>query len=179
MNPEVQAAEFEAHDFHDSMVEEVRILPATEIGGSSSVEVLFKDQFAEPAEHSLLTIEGCTNISFEVDLDVLAENLFMNVYGLSAVVDVSQIRAMIADQISSWNVRYASDPHPALKGLAPGRLVTEAESPLPEKLDNLQSLTMFVIKLFGGHLSVIARSFRVNRLTAQCTRTSPLTRRRR
>lgn len=171
MNPSIQAEMFEANDFHDALVQEVRIIPATELGGTSSVEVTFKDHFNELEGSSVLTIDGCANVSFDIDLDVLTENLYMNVLGFSASVDRAEIRKRITDQISSWNVRYASDPAELYQGSFQPRLVTEADSPLGSKFSKLTTLTLFNIRFFGGNLSVIAQSFHIDRPTAQCTRT--------
>ena len=163
-----QASQFESHDFHDALVVEVRILPAIEPGESSSVEVTFDHN----EETHILSIYGCANLSLGLDLDVLAENLYMNVLGLYSDVDLETMRKLIMDQVTSWNVRYSSDA-PELQGRTfQPRLVTEADSPLPNKINKLPSLTLFIVKFFGGNLLVIAESFQINRLSGHaCTET--------
>lgn len=143
----IQIAEkFAAIDAHDDTVEGFSFHPPAKRGSKSKVNVTLFRHWKNTRR--LFTFTGCANIEVVVDSDVLKDNAPNNTYSLEATADASEIEAVMRRQKKSWNVSYE-----------------RSIDPMPGKLTNTSKLVLFRVRLFGGSLIIVARSFTVRRLT--------------
>lgn len=148
LSPNQIVAKFEAVDAHDDTVEGISFHPPAKRGGKSSVTVtLFR-----PWENTrrLVTFTDCANIETIVDSDVLKDNAPNNTCSFEARADAAEIEALMRRQKKSWNVSYE-----------------KSIDPLPKKLTKAPNLVLFRIRLFGGSIVIVAKSFSIKRLILQ------------
>ena len=142
------AARFRAIDAHDDTAEGFVIHPANGKRKATVEVTLFRHW---KNQRRLLVLKDCANVEVSMDADVLQDNAPNNTAVLEATASVQEIRSLMRSHKRAWNVRYE-------RGL----------NPLPAKLSNADEYVLFRVRLFGGALRVIARSFKVGRLTAAC-----------
>ena len=146
LTPAQIAAKFEAIDAHDDTVEGFSFHPPTKRSGKASVTLTLFRHWEN--KRRLVTFTGCTNIETIVDTDVLKDNAPNNTCSFEARADVAEIEGVMRRQKKSWNVSYE-----------------KSIDPLPRKLTNTSNLVLFRVRLFGGSLVVVAKSFAIKRLT--------------
>jgi hypothetical protein len=145
MTPEQIAAKFKALDIHDDTAESFVYRPAASRVTRAKVEIVLFRHWAQ--KRRLLVLNRCANFEFVVDADVLLENSPNNSCGVEASVDTGQIEAMMRQHKLQWNLDYDA-----------------SIDPLPQKLADAAGYVLFRVRLFGGTLSVIARSFSIKTL---------------
>jgi hypothetical protein len=135
------ADSFSQLDVHDDTVERVSIVPAA--GRSTGkVEVALFRHWEN--RRRLIKFSNVANISVTTDLDVLRQNSPSSTCCAEASVDIAAIQRIIRGQKPSWNLRYDA-----------------AIDPLPPKLVSAKQLILFRLRLFGGNIVILARSFTV------------------
>jgi|CXWL01.1.fsa_nt_gi hypothetical protein len=145
MTPEQIAAKFEALDVHDDTAESIVLRPATSRATRAKVEIVLFRHWEN--KRRLLVLNKCANLELMIDTDVLRDNSPNNTCGLEATADVQQIEALIRQHKLQWNVDYEA-----------------AIDPLTPKLAGAAGHVLFRVRLFGGTLLVLARTFSIKRL---------------
>ena len=145
-------ADFNSHNLHDDTVHAIRIVPSTSRRKYSHIEINLTEYGTNKAR--LLTLNGCANLSFVADFDVLTDNAFANTDSVQATDDEEAIRQILAEQMAYLNVEYW-DKNSALCDTHPTR----------RKLKDLTAYILFRVLFYGGTLQVVARGFRVSRPT--------------
>jgi hypothetical protein len=97
--------------------------------------------------HRSITFNHCVNVESIVDCDVLADNFPNNTTILQSSTDAEAISKIMRRHKTFWNTSY-----PASIDL------------LPAKILAANTFVLFFFRLFGGTLSVVARSFKVTRI---------------
>lgn len=97
----------------------------------------------------MVTFNGCANIETVIDTDVLNDNAPNNTCSFEASANAAEIEAAMRRQKKSWNVSYEKNI-----------------DPLPKKLLDSSKLVRFRVRLFGGSLIVVAKSFTIKRVTS-------------
>lgn len=145
LSPNQIVAKFEAVDAHDDTVEGISFHPPAKRGGKSSVTVTLFRHWENTRR--LVTFTDCANIETIVDSDVLKDNAPNNTCSFEARADAAEIEALMRRQKKSWNVSYE-----------------KSIDPLPKKLTKAPNLVLFRIRLFGGSIVIVAKSFSIKRL---------------
>lgn len=145
ISPAQIAAKFEAIDAHDDTIEGVSFHPPAKRRGKASVTITLFRHWENTRR--LVTFTGCTNIETIVDTDVLKDNAPSNTCSFEARADAAEIEAVMRRQKKFWNVSYE-----------------KCIDPLSTKLTNTSKLVLFRVRLFGGSLVVVAKSFSIKRL---------------
>jgi len=140
------ATKFQSIDVHDDTVEGFRFVPPTTQRASPKVEVILFRHWVGTLR--LVTFTGCANFEVVLDSDILIDNAPNNTCSFEASTNSQEMEELVQRQKASWNVSYA-----------------RSLDPMPEKLSGLDKLVLFRVRLFGGHLVVLARSFARKRLT--------------
>ena len=140
------ATKFQSLDVHDDTVERFSFVPPTTHRTSPKVEVVLFRHWARTRR--LVTFTGCANYEVALDADILKDNAPNNTCSFEASTDSKEVAKLVQRQKESWNVSYA-----------------RSLDPLPKKLSGLDKLVLFRVRLFGGHLVILARSFAAKRLT--------------
>jgi hypothetical protein len=140
------AVKFQSLDVHDDTVEGFTFVPPAMHRTSPKVEVVLFRHWA--GTRRLVTFTGCANYEVALDADILKDNAPNNTCSVEASVDSTEIEMLVQRQKEFWNVSYA-----------------RSLDPMPKKLSGLDKLVLFRLRLFGGHLVVVARSFATKRLT--------------
>jgi hypothetical protein len=136
---------FNLIDAHDDTVEDVVIRPALSNRQKTKVEItLFRHW---ESRRRVVTFVQCANVEMIVDTDILRDNLPNNTDFFYATADVEIVQRLVRRHRQKWNVRY--DP---------------AVDPMHEKLSMLPKLILFKVRLFGGYLLVLAKSFTIKRI---------------
>ena len=139
------ADKFNQIDVHDDTVEGFTFHPAEKRGAKAKVEVtIFRHWLGT---RRVLTFTDCRNLDLVVDGDVLRGNAPNNTAVVEATADAGEIVAVMRRHRRSWNVSYE-----------------KTIDPMPGKLAAAGSSVLFRVRLFGGVLVVVARSFTVKRL---------------
>jgi hypothetical protein len=141
------ADRFNNLDVHDDTVEGLVFRPALNRRSLASVEIsLFRKW------HNLrrsLSFSGCANFEVILDADVLLDNAPSNAAYLEASANASEIELLLKRHKKSWNVEYE-----------------KAIDPSTSKSLRARKLVLFRVRLFGGNLLVLARSFTIKRVPA-------------
>lgn len=145
LSPAQIAAKFETIDAHDDTIEGVSFYPPAKRSGKANVTITLFRHWENTRR--LVTFTGCTNIETIVDTDVLKDNAPNNTCSFEARADAAEIEAVMRRQKKFWNVSYE-----------------KCIDPLPMKLTNTSKLVLFRVRLFGGSLVVVAKSFAIKRL---------------
>jgi hypothetical protein len=138
------ADSFSEIDAHDDTIEAVNIVPAA---GRSSCKVVLTLFRHWENKRRLLQFTGCANVSFRADTTVLFDNAPNNTRSLEATTSVDEIVKLMRSQKKDWNVGYE-----------------KCIDPLPAKLAAATSYVLFRVRLFGGILEVIAKSYKISGL---------------
>jgi hypothetical protein len=138
------AALFAAIDAHDDTVEGFAIHPPTGRRKQATVEVTLFRHWEN--KRRVIRFSNCANIAVAMDADVLANNWPINTHSLAATADLAEITALMRRQKRVWHVRY-----------------DKSIDPLPAKLITAKQYVLFRVRLFGGLLEILARSFSVKR----------------
>lgn len=150
--PTETADSFSSIDAHDDTIEAINVIPAS---GRSSCKVAITLYRHWENKRRLLQFTGCANISFRADATVLLGNAPNNTCGLEATASVDEIMKLMRSQKKDWNVTYQ-----------------KSIDPLPAKLATATSYVLFRVRIFGGILEVVAKSFKVTRLTLRSSGTA-------
>ncbi len=143
--PSQIAEKFRTIDAHDDTVEGFVLHPAEKRGAKSRVEVtLFRHW---QGTRRVLTFTDCRNVNLVVDGDVLRGNAPNNTAVLEASADVAEMETIMRRHRRSWNVTYE-----------------KSIDPMPAKLASAGNNVLFRVRLFGGVLVVVARTFTIKRL---------------
>ncbi len=143
--PSQIAEKFRMIDAHDDTVEGFAFHPAAKRGAKSKVTVnLFRHW---EGTRRLLTLSNCQNVDLVIDSDVLRGNAPNNTAVFEATSESSEVEAVMRKHRRAWNVSYE-----------------RSIDPMPMKLAVADRSVLFRVRLFGGNLVVVARSFKVKRL---------------
>jgi hypothetical protein len=143
--PSSRAERFNSLDVHDDTVEAVQLLPGASRRESTKFQVtLFRRR---ENKRRLLTFHGCENIQMVVDATVLAGNGPSNTCDASASADPEAIASLMRGQRRFWNVTYQ-----------------KSIDPMSAKLDRAADLVIFRLRMFGGTLNIVARTFTIRRV---------------
>ena len=142
MTPQQIAGKFQATDAHDDTAEGFAVRPATSRSKGCKVEIVLFRHWEN--KRRLLVLGNCANVELMLDSNVLFDNCPSNTCALEATADVAEIQTMMQKQKSAWNLTY-----------------DESIDPLSPKLAAAASYVLFRVRLFGGTLVVIARSFSI------------------
>jgi hypothetical protein len=140
------AEKFGLLDVHDDTVEEIRFLPRTEWRHAAVVEVKLLRHWE--GKRRILRFLGCTDYEVLLDTDTLRNNAPSNTCSTEAILDESEIASRMRRHKRAWNVTYE-----------------KSIDPLSGKLGAVPALVLFRLRMFGGNLEVIARSFSLRRVT--------------
>jgi hypothetical protein len=146
--PKQLAAQFAAIDAHDDTIEGFAILPALTRRTQAKVEITLFSHWE--GRRRILRFSGCANVSVAMDADVLSGNAPNNTYVLEATTNSAEIESMVRRHKRSWNVSYQ-----------------KSIDPLPAKMTALNRYVLFRVRLFGGVLEVLARSFTIKPLASE------------
>lgn len=144
------ANSFSSIDVHDDTIEAVNVIPAA---GRASCKIGITFYRHWENKRRLLQFTGCANISFRADATVLLDNAPNNTCGLEASASVDEIMKFMRSHKKDWNVTYQ-----------------KSIDPLSTKLASATSYVLFRVRVFGGILEVLAKSFKITRLTLRSTR---------
>lgn len=148
MRPPIEiASDFSVIDVHDDTIEAINVVPAI---GRTSCKVSIRLYRHWENKRRLLQFIGCTNISFTVDTAVLLGNAPNNTCCLEATASVEDVMKAMRIQKKAWNVSYS-------KGI----------DLLPVKLASASKYTLFRVRLFGGTLEIIAKSFKFGKISSK------------
>ena len=139
------AAKFAAIDAHDDTVEGFAIHPPTGRRKQATVEVTLFRHWQN--KRRVLRFSKCANVALAMDTDVVANNWPINTHALAATADPAEITALMRRQKRLWHVRY-----------------DKSLDPLPAKLAASRQYVLFRVRLFGGLLEILAKSFFVKRM---------------
>ena len=147
-SPADVAERFRSLDVHDDTVEGFAFRPAPRRGGSAEITVvLFRYWEGKRRE---IRFKNCANFEVILDSDVLAGNAPCNTSHLWATEDAAAIAKVMKSHESEWNVEYEDSIHP-----------------LPAKLSAANPYVLFQVRIFGGVLTVVAKSFTIKTLRPQ------------
>ncbi len=147
--PKQIVARFSALDAHDDTVEGFVFIPPINRDRRSRAKVeitLFRHW---TGERRVIQFLSCANVGLSLDADVLQGNAPSNTCCLEATSDRATIEAAMRRHKRSWNVTYQ-----------------KSIDPLPAKLVASKQYVMFRVRMFGGILEILARSFAVKRMNA-------------
>jgi hypothetical protein len=144
--PESFAAKFSSIDAHDDTVEGFTFQPALNGRTKAKVVVVLFRQWENLRRQ--ISFNGCANFEVVLDADVLLGNAPCNTCVLQATTDVLEIQALLRKHKRSWNVSYQ-----------------KKIDPLSPKLSAASTYVLFRVRLFGGVLLVLARSFTIKRVS--------------
>jgi len=142
------AERFEALDVHDDTVEEIRFLPGSRRKHSATVVVALHRHWED--KHRLLRFSGVANYEVLLDADTLRDNAPCNTFSTEASTNDQEISSRMRKHKRAWNVSY-----------------DKSIDPLSAKADSLPALVLFRLRIFGGTLEVIARSFSIRRVATK------------
>lgn len=137
---------FERLDVHDDTVEEIRFLPGSKRKRSATVEVSLYRHWE--GKHRILRFLGCANHEILLDADTLRDNAPNNTCSAEASISDKEIASRMRRHRRVWNVSYE-----------------KSIDPMNTKGAKLPDLVLFRLRMFGGNLEVIARSFSIRRVT--------------
>ncbi len=138
------AEKFERLDLHDDTVQEIRFLPSSTRRRAATVEVALHRYWEE--RHRVLRFLGCANYEILLDVDTFRDNAPNNACSVEASVIDKEIALRMRRHKRVWNVSYE-----------------RSIDPLSAKMEALPDLVLFRLRMFGGTLEVIARSFSIHR----------------
>jgi hypothetical protein len=150
-SPSEIAEKFSTIDVHDDTIEAIEVTPA--VGHASCRVKLILYRHWQQKRRALEFI-GCANVNIMADTTVLLNNAPNNTCGVEAFASVGGIVKIMRSQKKEWNVTYQ-----------------KRIDPLPIKIASAAKYVLFRLRLFGGNLEIIAKSFRVTRLTLHSKRT--------
>jgi hypothetical protein len=143
--PSEIAEKFSQIDAHDDTVEGFSFHPAAKRGAKSKVTVaLFRHW---QGTRRTVTFSDCQNVDFVIDCEVLRDNMPNSTCVLEATAELDSVEAVMRRHRRSWNVSY-----------------DKSIDPMPAKLESATNSVLFRVRLFGGTLVVIARTFSIKRL---------------
>jgi hypothetical protein len=142
--PKEIAARFSAIDAHDDTVEGFVILPPTGRRNRTTVEVTLFRHWKNTRR--VIRFSDCANVGVALDGDILAHNWPINTHSLDATTDRAEIESLMRWNKRSWNVRY-----------------DKSIDPFRRKLASAKRSVLFRVRIFGGLLAIVARSFTVRR----------------
>ena len=145
------ADSFSSIGAHDDTIEAINVIPAA---GRASCKVSITLYRHWENKRRLLQFTGCTNINLKADATVLLGNAPNNTCGLEATASVDEIMKLIRSQKKDWNITYQ-----------------ENIDPLPAKLAMAKNYVLFRVRVFGGILEVVAKSFKFTRLSLRSSET--------
>jgi hypothetical protein len=146
----------ETHSFHDSTLEAITVLPPKTRRERTKIEVILA--YGVHGERYRVVFKGCANAFMAMDFDVLAQMGHCNTASFSVTGDTCVMRSLILASKQATNVGYDDDPE-TIDGepFRPG-CYTSRSSPIPQKLEKLQSYRHYTIDFFGGYLTIIAKA---------------------
>jgi hypothetical protein len=142
------AERFEDLDVHDDTVEAIRFLPGSRRKHSATVEVELHRHWED--KHRLLRFLGVANYEVLLDADTLRDNAPSNTCSTEASTSDEEISSRMRKHKRAWNVSY-----------------DKSIDPLSAKVASLPALVLFRLRIFGGTLEVIARSFSIRRVASK------------
>jgi hypothetical protein len=143
--PSQIAAKFAAIDAHDDTVEGFVMLPSTERRKQTAVEVTLFRHWQN--KRRVIRFIDCANVGMALDADVLKRNGPSNTAALDATSNKTEIESLMRNHKRSWHVTYE-----------------KVIDPLPGKLAASKRYVLFRVRLFGGLLEIVAKSFSIKRL---------------
>jgi hypothetical protein len=152
LTPTERAERFNSLDIHDDTVQGVLLLPGTKRSERMKLQVTLFRHWEN--KHRLLTFHDCENIELNLDAMVLAGNAPSNTCGALASSDEERIVKLMKAQRRSWIVTYQ-----------------RSIDPMPAKLALASKCVLFRVRMFGGTLAVVARSFTMRRASNNDTTT--------
>ena len=138
------AAAFSKIDVHDDTVENVNFLPAISRRSTAALDVTLFRYWEN--RRRLIHFGSVANFSINTDAEVLRDNSPNNTACAEASAVVSDIQRFMQSQKPLWNVRY------------------DTRDPLSAKLASANRYVLFRLRLFGGNIVIVARSFSVRHL---------------
>ena len=148
------AARFKELDLHDDTLVEVHITPSRNRQITTRVELVLYRYWEKKTR--LLIFQGCANISFQTDFDVLKANHPNNTFRANAWADAARTTKLVMSQRRLWNVTY--EP--------------ESSSLLRKKLPTLNKYALFRVQFCGGVMDVVAKRYRVQTSNHRWQRTA-------
>jgi len=150
------AEKFLQHNFHDALLKEIRVCPASSRREQSSVVVTLFDY--DQNKYIDIKFLKAGNISFVGDFDVLVDNAgFGNTSHTKAVSEPDKLMKAVNNSRKSWNISYDEG----------------ATSPIKKKSETIQEFTTYKILFFGATLQVIAKGCVIKRRKLQAVPAKP------
>jgi hypothetical protein len=148
--PDSRAERFSSLDVHDDTVEAVELVPGRARRESGKLRVTLFRHWEN--KRRILTFHDCENIQMNVDSKVLADNGPNSTCDAWASADPEAIASLMRSQRRFWNVKYQ-----------------RSIDPMAAKLSRATDLVLFRVRMFGGTLNVVARTFTVRRASMPAT----------
>jgi hypothetical protein len=139
------AAVFNNLDVHDDTVEGFAFRPALNRRSLACVEIILCRRWQNMRRK--LSFSGCANFEVVIDADVLQDNAPSNTGYLEANANLGDIDLLLKKHKKSWNVEYEKSIDPSTA-----------------KSTRARKLVLFRVRLLGGYLLVLARSFTIKRI---------------
>ena len=139
------AKKFQKLNFHDSTIEDIRIIPSSSYGvQKAKIIVSFQD---EDGNNNELEFADCRNIQLSVDFDLLKDNSgFGNTSRSESITKPQKLIKLIRQIDQASNIEYYG-----------------IKSPVEKKIEKIERLKGFYIYFFGGTLKIIAEKFSVEK----------------
>lgn len=145
----------ENHNFHDAKVVSIKLIPAKSNRSKNNLEVLLT--YYNYDREFLLTFTNCLNVFASIDFGI-PDCEPCSVDHFSITKDPGTIKRQITDARPHWNLSFADEP------TDPTTSYISEPSPLPQRVLASTGFSHFKFRIFGGILSVIAKSYKVQRL---------------
>jgi hypothetical protein len=95
----------------------------------------------------VLSFDGCANLRYIMDFDVLANNWVAQTELTKCNADTKKMKAFVRAQVPHWHVQYMP-PSPR-------------DLPIRKKLSSIRKYRLFKITFYGGTVEILARQFTV------------------
>ncbi len=142
------ARRFSNLDFHDDALVSVRMQAPRRKTDSAKIDFEFRDDLTSVKK--VLSINGCANLRWLMDFDVLACNWFAQTERAASTRDVEKMRKFVRSQTAHWHVKYMP---PSTK-----------DKPIRLKISSIRRYVLFTVTFFGGTVEVLAKNFKVRRV---------------
>lgn len=136
-------SEFAQLDLHDDGLISVELVAPRTKTNTSTIRLKLQDDATGAVK--TLSFNGCGNLRFRMDLDVLAQNWFAQTERASCEKDVSRLTRFVRAQKPHWHATYMPP--------------FNADHPILKKISSIRRYRLFRVTFFGGTIEVLATCF--------------------
>src|ERR1700722_14430175 len=142
-NEDRVSRKFKELNLHDDNLMSVKVVPSRKRRNDTKISFEFEDDASEAKK--ILFFDGCANLRFLIDFDVLPDNFVGQTEFETRRHEASRMKKFVQAQKSHWHVQYMP-PMPE-------------DMPIKKKLLAIRRYHLFTIRFFGGTAEVLAKSF--------------------